>query len=63
MQSSFFILLSSFDVVGVPKNATGRILGKVHLIPLQSVPHLLTFFNVRDRNVLRAVQVCTMFYV
>ncbi|XP_033607617.1 tudor domain-containing protein 5 isoform X4 [Cryptotermes secundus] len=40
--------LETYNIIGVPKSPSGYIMGKVHLIPLQSVPHLLTVLNVQD---------------
>jgi hypothetical protein len=52
----------SYNIIGVPKSAAGYIMGKVHLIPLQSVPQLLAVLNVQGRAVLcDSLLVGTMF--
>lgn len=49
--------LEEHNVVGVQRSfLAGSIMGKVHLIPLLSMPQLLTVLNVRNREVFRGVQ-------
>jgi hypothetical protein len=55
-------LYYSYNIIGVQKSPAGNVMGKVHLIPLQSVPQLLTVLNVQAGALLcSSVLVGTMF--
>jgi len=51
----------SYDIVGVRKSPEGRIIGNVHLTPLNSYTHFIPLLNEEDRQEFRRVMVGTMF--
>ncbi|XP_069690144.1 tudor domain-containing protein 5-like isoform X4 [Periplaneta americana] len=55
-ESTIFEALDGCNIIGLPRNANGYIVGNVSLIPLQSVIQLLSLLSVRNKSLFQALQ-------